>query len=65
MGEGGAVNSPVAVVGAVNDALAPFGIAADHTPLTPEWVLGALGKLDAGSNSGEPMAINRVEAQLK
>lgn len=63
MGEGGAVNSPVAVVAAVNDALTPFGVAANHTPITPEWVLGALGKLDAGD--GEPMASNRVEAQLK
>jgi carbon-monoxide dehydrogenase large subunit len=65
MGEGGAVNSPVAVVAAVNDALAPFGVAANRTPLTPEWVLSALGKLDGGREPGEPMAINRVEAQLK
>jgi carbon-monoxide dehydrogenase large subunit len=43
MGEGGAVNAPAAIVGAVNDALAPFGVAAaNHTPLTPEWVLRAL-----------------------
>jgi carbon-monoxide dehydrogenase large subunit len=65
MGEGGAVNSPVAVVAAVNDALAPFGVAANHTPLTPEWVLSALGKLDGGTESGGPILINRVEAQLK
>jgi carbon-monoxide dehydrogenase large subunit len=42
MGEGGAVNSPAAVVGAVNDALRPFGVACDHTPVTPEFVLEAL-----------------------
>jgi carbon-monoxide dehydrogenase large subunit len=48
MGEGGAVNAPVAVVAAVNDALAPFGVATNHTPVTPEWVLRALGKLPAG-----------------
>jgi aerobic carbon-monoxide dehydrogenase large subunit len=42
MGEGGAVNSPAAIVGAVNDALRPFGVAADHTPITPEFVLSAL-----------------------
>jgi carbon-monoxide dehydrogenase large subunit len=42
MGEGGAVNSPAAIVGAVNDALRPFGAAADHTPITPEFVLSAL-----------------------
>jgi|1185.fasta_scaffold03559_2 carbon-monoxide dehydrogenase large subunit len=42
MGEGGAVNSPAAVLSAVNDALRPLGIVADHTPLTPEFVLAAL-----------------------
>ena len=42
MGEGGAVNSPAAIVGAVNDALAPLGVVANHTPLTPDWVLGAV-----------------------
>ena len=42
MGEGGAVNSPAAVVAAVNDALRPFGVAANHTPIRPDWVLDAL-----------------------
>jgi aerobic carbon-monoxide dehydrogenase large subunit len=42
MGEGGAVNAPAAVVGAVNDALRPFGVVANHTPITPEWVLNAM-----------------------
>jgi carbon-monoxide dehydrogenase large subunit len=42
MGEGGAVNSPAAVVAAVNDALRPLGVVANHTPLTPEWVIGAV-----------------------
>jgi carbon-monoxide dehydrogenase large subunit len=65
MGEGGAVNSPAAVVAAVNDALAPFGISANHTPLTPEWVLSALGKLHPGNRPGQPVASNQVEAQLK
>ena len=65
MGEGGAVNAPVAVVAAVNDALAPFGVAANHTPVTPEWVLRALGKLAAGTAPGERIDINQVEAQLK
>jgi carbon-monoxide dehydrogenase large subunit len=44
MGEGGAVNSPAAVVSAVNDALRPFGAVADHTPITPDWVLAALAR---------------------
>jgi carbon-monoxide dehydrogenase large subunit len=64
MGEGGAVNSPVAVVAAVNDALTPFGVAANHTPITPEWVLRAMGKLPAGDGSRQETANNRVEAHL-
>jgi aerobic carbon-monoxide dehydrogenase large subunit len=44
MGEGGAVNSPAAIVSAVNDALRPFGVVTNHTPITPEWVLAALGR---------------------
>ena len=33
------------IVAAVNDALAPLGVAAaNHTPLTPAWVLGALAR---------------------
>jgi carbon-monoxide dehydrogenase large subunit len=62
MGEGGAVNSPAAIVSAVNDALAPLGVVANHTPLTPEWVLSALS---AGDGSGGRMSIDEVEAQLQ
>ena len=42
MGEGGAINAPAAVVAAVNDALAPFGVTANHTPLTPDWIAEAV-----------------------
>ena len=42
MGEGGAVPAPAAIVAAVNDALAQLGVVANHTPLTPAWVLGAV-----------------------
>jgi carbon-monoxide dehydrogenase large subunit len=51
MGEGGAVNAPAAVVAAVNDALRPFGIVANHTPITPEWVQGAFARAPAGASS--------------
>jgi carbon-monoxide dehydrogenase large subunit len=44
MGEGGAIMSPGAIVAAVNDALSPFGIVADHTPITPVWVLDQLAR---------------------
>jgi carbon-monoxide dehydrogenase large subunit len=39
MGEGGAINAPAAVVGAVADALAPFGVVPNHTPVTPAWIV--------------------------
>jgi aerobic carbon-monoxide dehydrogenase large subunit len=42
MGEGGAVNSPAAIVSAVNDALRPLGVAVNETPVTPELVQEAL-----------------------
>jgi carbon-monoxide dehydrogenase large subunit len=42
MGEGGAIPSPAAVVSAVNDALGPLGIVANHTPLTPDWLARAV-----------------------
>jgi hypothetical protein len=46
------------VVGAVNGALAPLGLAANHAPLTPEWVLSALGRIHA-DGSVEPAATSR------
>lgn len=39
MGEGGAINAPAAIIAAVNDALAPLGVVANHTPITPDWVV--------------------------
>jgi carbon-monoxide dehydrogenase large subunit len=38
MGEGGAVNPPAAIANAVTDALSPFGILINKTPITPEWL---------------------------
>jgi len=47
MGEGGAINAPAAIVSAVNDALRREGRpAADHTPLDPDFVAGALRAAD-------------------
>jgi carbon-monoxide dehydrogenase large subunit len=42
MGEGGAINAPAAIVGAVNDALSSFGVVATHTPVTPDWIATAV-----------------------
>ena len=42
MGEGGAVNPPAAIANAVTDALSPFGIAINQTPITPELIATAV-----------------------
>jgi carbon-monoxide dehydrogenase large subunit len=39
VGEGGAIGAPPAVINAVADALAPFGVKVTRLPLTPEAVL--------------------------
>lgn len=42
VGEGGYMSAPAAVVSAVNDALAPLGVAFQHVPITPEDILTVL-----------------------
>jgi carbon-monoxide dehydrogenase large subunit len=42
VGEGGAIGAPPAVVNAVNDALAPFGVAATRLPLSPSAIVELL-----------------------
>jgi carbon-monoxide dehydrogenase large subunit len=49
MGEGGAVNPPAAIANAITDALSPFGIAVNHTPITPEWIAMAVAAAKSGS----------------
>ena len=49
MGEGGLIGAPAAVVNAVADALSPFGVSIDRTPLRPCDILAAI---DAGSGPG-------------
>jgi carbon-monoxide dehydrogenase large subunit len=63
MGEGGAVNAPAAVVGAVNDALSPLGVVANHTPLTPEWVLQALARAPELASVGARSATDEGESE--
>lgn len=43
MGESGLIAAPVAVLNAVNDAIAPFGAVLREIPITPESVLRAIG----------------------
>ena len=48
VGEGGIIGPPAAVVNAIEDALAPFGVKFTELPVTPERILAALrAKRDA------------------
>ena len=42
MGEGGAIGSTPAVVNAVDDALAPFGVEVTRLPASPSAIVGLL-----------------------
>jgi aerobic carbon-monoxide dehydrogenase large subunit len=42
LGEGGTIGAPAAVIGAINDALAPFGVAIDEIPASPQRIRAAL-----------------------
>jgi carbon-monoxide dehydrogenase large subunit len=42
LGEGGAIGPPAAIVNAVNDALAPFGVAINEFPASPRRIRAAL-----------------------
>jgi carbon-monoxide dehydrogenase large subunit len=43
-GEGGTIPAPAAIVGAIEDALAPFGVRFAEMPLTPDRIVAALRK---------------------
>ncbi|HXF98510.1 MAG TPA: xanthine dehydrogenase family protein molybdopterin-binding subunit [Gaiellaceae bacterium] len=49
VGEAGTIGSPAAVASAVEDALRPFEATVTRLPLTPEAVLGLIGKVGPGS----------------
>jgi carbon-monoxide dehydrogenase large subunit len=52
MSEGGVMGAIGAVPSAVNDALAPFGVVADHQPFTPMYIRSLLrGKKDQGARN--------------
>jgi aerobic carbon-monoxide dehydrogenase large subunit len=58
LGEGGTIGAPAAIINAINDALAPFGVSIDECPATPERVRAALraasprGRPDAAQHNG-------------
>ena len=47
VGEGGAIGAPPAVVNAVADALAPFGVTVNRLPLTPSRIVALLDERTA------------------
>jgi aerobic carbon-monoxide dehydrogenase large subunit len=42
LGEGGTIGAPAAIINAINDALAPFGVSIDEIPATPQRIRAAL-----------------------
>ncbi len=48
VGEGGAIGAPPAVINAVADALAPFGVTITRLPLSPEAVVNLVDQSRAG-----------------
>ena len=42
LGEGGAIGAPAAILNAINDALAPFGVTINEMPATPRRIRAAL-----------------------
>jgi carbon-monoxide dehydrogenase large subunit len=52
MSEGGVMGAIGAIPSAVNDALAPFGVVADHQPFSPMYIRSLLrGKKDQGARN--------------
>ncbi|MBD0281063.1 MAG: xanthine dehydrogenase family protein [Thermoleophilaceae bacterium] len=44
VGEAGTIGSPAAVVAAIEDALAPYGVRINETPVTPSAILAMVGE---------------------
>ena len=53
MGEGGAINPPAVIANAVTDALEPFGIRVDSTPVTADWILARLAEADENATRAQ------------
>jgi carbon-monoxide dehydrogenase large subunit len=52
VGEGGTIAAPAAVVNAIYDALEPFGVELDRTPVTPSYLLAQLERARSADASG-------------
>jgi carbon-monoxide dehydrogenase large subunit len=49
MGESGTIGAPAAIVNAIADAIAPFGVRIDRTPVSPSYLLGLIRDARASS----------------
>ncbi|GEL25082.1 aldehyde dehydrogenase [Pseudonocardia sulfidoxydans NBRC 16205] len=49
VGEAGTISAPAAIVNAVMDALSPFGIVIEKTPMTPEYIRGLVRAAEAAA----------------
>jgi carbon-monoxide dehydrogenase large subunit/6-hydroxypseudooxynicotine dehydrogenase subunit gamma len=52
-GEGGTIPAPAAIISAVEDALAPFGVRFAEMPLTPDRIVDALCRAGAYATRGD------------
>ncbi|MGH6670802.1 MAG: xanthine dehydrogenase family protein molybdopterin-binding subunit [Xanthobacteraceae bacterium] len=52
LGEGGAIGPPAAILNAINDALAPFGVRINEVPATPQRIRAALRAAGNSVNHG-------------
>ena len=52
VGEGGAIGAPPAVINAVADALAPFGVEITRLPLTPASIFELLRDSESRGSGG-------------
>ncbi len=59
IGEGGRMAAPAAVVSAIEDALAPYGVRIDEVPVTPEKILNWL------ASTGTPQRLPHPTASLE
>ena len=53
LGEGGTIGAPAAVLNAVSDALAPFGVGIFEMPITPQRIVQLLRDVGAKDNEGK------------
>ncbi len=51
-GEGGTIPAPAAIIGAVENALSPFGVRFNEAPLTPQRIVAALAAAGAYEKMG-------------